>query len=168
MEKSRWRIPPLTTLAIALGAIVFTLDLLTPMGIAIPVLYPGLVLLGLWSPYPRFALVAAIIATVLSVLGFSLSPPGGVLLISVTNHLMALLIIWVTAFLVLRYKRAEQATKILRGLLPICSHCKKIRGDEGAWQMVEVFVRDHSEADFSHSICPECLNKMYPEFGRNA
>jgi hypothetical protein len=57
--------------------------------------------------------------------------------------------------------------KVLRGLLPICSHCKKIRGEEGAWHVVEVFVRDHSEADFSHSICPECLNRMYPEFGKN-
>lgn len=57
--------------------------------------------------------------------------------------------------------------KVLRGLLPICSHCKKIRGDEGAWHVVEIFVRDHSEADFSHSICPECLSKMYPEFGKN-
>ncbi len=57
--------------------------------------------------------------------------------------------------------------KVLRGLLPICSHCKKIRDDEGGWHVVEVFVRDHSEADFSHSICPECLNRMYPEFGRN-
>ena len=57
--------------------------------------------------------------------------------------------------------------KVLRGLLPICSHCKKIRDDEGDWQAVEVFVKKHSEADFSHSICPECLNKMYPEFGRN-
>jgi len=58
--------------------------------------------------------------------------------------------------------------KVLRGLLPICSHCKKIRDDNGAWQVVEVFVREHSEADFSHSICPECLNKMYPQFGQNA
>lgn len=57
--------------------------------------------------------------------------------------------------------------KVLRGLLPICSHCKKIRDDEGAWHMVEVYVREHSNADFSHSICPECLTKMYPEFGRN-
>ena len=57
--------------------------------------------------------------------------------------------------------------KILRGLLPICSHCKKIRDDGGRWQMVEVYVREHSNADFSHSICPECLNRMYPEFDRN-
>lgn len=57
--------------------------------------------------------------------------------------------------------------KVLRGLLPICSHCKKIRDDAGLWHMVEIYVREHSDADFSHSICPECLNRMYPEFGRN-
>jgi len=57
--------------------------------------------------------------------------------------------------------------KVLRGLLPICSHCKKIRDEEGAWQMVEVYVRDHSNADFSHGICPDCLNRLYPELGKN-
>jgi hypothetical protein len=57
--------------------------------------------------------------------------------------------------------------KVLRGLLPICSHCKKIRDHEGGWHMVEVYVRDHSNADFTHGICPECLTKMYPEFDRN-
>lgn len=57
--------------------------------------------------------------------------------------------------------------KVLQGILPICSHCKKIRDDAGHWHMVEVYVREHSSADFSHSICPECLNTMYPEFGRN-
>jgi len=56
--------------------------------------------------------------------------------------------------------------KVLRGLLPICSHCKKIRDDGGSWHMVEVYVREHSDADFSHSICPECLSRMYPEFGK--
>ncbi|OGX07230.1 MAG: hypothetical protein A3K11_00330 [Nitrospirae bacterium RIFCSPLOWO2_12_FULL_63_8] len=57
--------------------------------------------------------------------------------------------------------------KVLRGLLPICSHCKKIRDDAGGWQAVEVFVKEHSEADFSHGICPECLNRLYPELGKN-
>jgi hypothetical protein len=57
--------------------------------------------------------------------------------------------------------------KVLRGLLPICSHCKKIRDEAGDWHMVEVYVREHSHADFSHGICPECLNRMYPELGKN-
>jgi len=54
--------------------------------------------------------------------------------------------------------------KTLSGLLPICAHCKKIRDDKGYWNQIEVYIRDHSEADFSHSICPECAKNFYPEF----
>jgi sigma-B regulation protein RsbU (phosphoserine phosphatase) len=53
--------------------------------------------------------------------------------------------------------------KTLRGILPICANCKKIRDDQGYWSQVEVYVRDHTEAEFSHSICPECIKKLYPE-----
>jgi hypothetical protein len=53
--------------------------------------------------------------------------------------------------------------KLLSGLLPICGNCKKIRDDEGYWQDVEVYVRDHSEAKFSHGICPNCMQELYPE-----
>ncbi|MBN2310732.1 MAG: GAF domain-containing protein [Candidatus Hydrogenedentes bacterium] len=53
--------------------------------------------------------------------------------------------------------------KTLRGLLPICSNCKKIRDDKGYWQAIEVYIHDHSDADFSHSLCPECARKLYPE-----
>jgi PAS domain S-box-containing protein len=52
----------------------------------------------------------------------------------------------------------------LRGIIPICSSCKNVRDDEGYWQQVEAYVRDRSEAEFSHSICPKCLKKLYPEF----
>jgi hypothetical protein len=52
----------------------------------------------------------------------------------------------------------------LSGLLPICAACKKIRDDKGYWHQVEEYVRDHSEADFSHSICPDCVRRLYPEF----
>ncbi len=56
--------------------------------------------------------------------------------------------------------------KKLEGILPICANCKKIRDDGGYWQQVEVYIRDHSEVEFSHSICPECLQELYPEFYR--
>jgi PAS domain S-box-containing protein len=54
--------------------------------------------------------------------------------------------------------------KTLRGLIPICSSCKKIRDDQGYWTQLEVYIRDHSEAEFSHGICPECAAKLYPDF----
>lgn len=52
----------------------------------------------------------------------------------------------------------------LRGLLPICSCCKKIRNGDGEWEQMEVFIREHSEADFSHGLCPECGEKTYVRF----
>ena len=56
---------------------------------------------------------------------------------------------------------AEAHVKVLSGMLPICCSCKKIRDDNGYWEQVEVYVRDHSEAEFSHGICPECMEKLY-------
>jgi len=53
--------------------------------------------------------------------------------------------------------------KQLKGLLPICMFCKRIRKDENYWQQVEEYLVEHTEADFSHSLCPECLEKHYPE-----
>lgn len=54
--------------------------------------------------------------------------------------------------------------KYLEGILPVCTSCKKIRDDKGHWHQIESFIRDRSEAEFSHSICPECAKKLYPEF----
>jgi hypothetical protein len=59
--------------------------------------------------------------------------------------------------------RAEAQRKILGGLLPICAHCKRIRDDRGYWSQVESYVSQHSEAEFSHSLCPSCLREFYPE-----
>jgi len=60
-------------------------------------------------------------------------------------------------------KQALEEIKTLRGILPICSNCKKIRDDKGVWNQIEQYVRDHTEVDFSHGICPECVTKLYPE-----
>ena len=60
-------------------------------------------------------------------------------------------------------QQALQNVKVLSGLLPICASCKKIRDDQGYWQDVAVYIRDHSEAEFSHGICPDCMAKLYPE-----
>jgi hypothetical protein len=54
--------------------------------------------------------------------------------------------------------------KQLSGLLPICSSCKKIRNDQGYWQQVEVYIRDHSDVEFSHGICPDCMQRLYPDY----
>jgi len=61
-------------------------------------------------------------------------------------------------------KEALETVKTLKGLIPICANCKNIRDDEGFWHQVEEYVQRHSEAEFSHGICPECVKELYPEF----
>jgi hypothetical protein len=65
--------------------------------------------------------------------------------------------------LIARLEEAMADVKKLSGLLPICASCKKIRDDKGSWQVLESYIADHSEADFSHGICPDCIKKLYPE-----
>ena len=60
-------------------------------------------------------------------------------------------------------KRALAEIKTLRGILPICGHCKKIRDDKGYWNQAEAYIQKHSDASLSHSICPECAEKYYPD-----
>jgi transcriptional regulator with GAF, ATPase, and Fis domain len=59
-------------------------------------------------------------------------------------------------------EKALGQVKALSGLLPICASCKKIRDDQGYWQDVAVYIRDHSEAEFSHGLCPDCAEALYP------
>jgi len=61
-----------------------------------------------------------------------------------------------------RLQEALDNIETLEGLLPICANCKNIRDDDGYWQQVEVYIRQHSKVNFSHSICPECAHKLYP------
>ena len=57
--------------------------------------------------------------------------------------------------------------KTLRGVLPICSHCKDIRNDAGQWDQLEEYIREHSDAEFTHGICPECKEKYYSDLFRD-
>jgi DNA-binding NarL/FixJ family response regulator len=67
--------------------------------------------------------------------------------------------------MVIDLQEALSQVKILRGFLPICAKCKSIRNDQGSWQQIETYIKERSEAEFSHCICPVCLKELYPEFG---
>ena len=76
----------------------------------------------------------------------------------------------IIGLIVLNFQRVEfdlrtamEEVKTLRGIIPICSSCKQIRDDQGIWNQIEAYISVHSEAEFSHSICPECMKKLYPE-----
>jgi hypothetical protein len=63
----------------------------------------------------------------------------------------------------LEKEKALDDLKILKGLLPICASCKQIRDDKGHWTQLENYIHEHSEAEFSHGLCPECARKLYPD-----
>ncbi len=103
------------------------------------------------APFIEAGLLSACMAVVLIILGAGL-------FIKVVNPVIANLNNTVTSL-----EKALGEVKTLRGILPICSFCKKIRDDKGYWGQVEEYVAQHTDADFSHSICPECMAKHYPE-----
>jgi len=110
------------------------------------------------------------LVSILTLAGYLTSPSGGEIWKVLFNRFLALFAIWTTAILSVQretmQKEKEKAlfeVKVLSGLLPICASCKKIRDDEGQWGQVETYIRDRSEAEFSHSICPDCAKELYPE-----
>lgn len=118
--------------------------------------------------------------------GISVTIPAEELIVSQNNNIISLsgayFLIWAlglfgmcAAYNRLRLEESEREKAILQledalgevkqlsGLLPICSSCKNIRNDQGYWQHLEQYISEHSEAQFSHSICPDCAKKLYPE-----
>lgn len=65
--------------------------------------------------------------------------------------------------LIMKLQDALSKVKLLTGLLPICASCKMIRDDKGSWNKIETYIKEHSEAEFTHSICPKCAEKLYPD-----
>lgn len=84
-------------------------------------------------------------------------------LLRVRNHME---LKWQRDLLEKRNRELEEAlakVKVLSGIIPICSACKKIRDDRGYWNQLESFIREHSDAEFTHGICPSCARQLYPE-----
>lgn len=153
---------------VAIGIMV--LDLFVPLGVAAGVPYVLVILLSLWSPGRRLPIYMAMLTSCFVIVGFYFSPQGGAQWQVISNRALAVFAIWVTAILSLQRRRfldekldALSELKILRGLLSICASCKKIREDSGQWTPIESYVHEHSEASFSHGICPECEQRLYPD-----
>ena len=67
-------------------------------------------------------------------------------------------------YLIAKLKEALDQVQLLSGLLPICASCKRIKDEHEVWQPLEVYIQAHSEAKFTHGVCPDCLRKLYPEY----
>lgn len=103
------------------------------------------------APFVRAAALSALFAV-------GMIAVGAAVFIKVTEPLLDKL-----RQTIARLEKALGEVKTLRGIVPICSFCKKVRDDKGFWDQVEVYVRDRTEADFSHSICPVCMRQHYPD-----
>jgi hypothetical protein len=66
--------------------------------------------------------------------------------------------------MIISYRSQTRHVKVLKGMIPICSKCKKVRDDKGYWSQVETYIRDRSEVDFNFGICPLCVKELYPYF----
>lgn len=83
------------------------------------------------------------------------------------NFLFLLIAFFLFAIIVTIYLyRKRLQIKTLKGLLPICANCKKIRNDKGYYEHVEKYISDHSEAIFSHGVCPDCIEELYPDYAQ--
>jgi hypothetical protein len=165
--------------AIVAMALVFTTDLFVPPGVALCMFYLAPILLALRSESQRAVLTLAWLTSGLSTLGLALSPPGGVLWIGVINRIICITVVWTTVGSEIWRRRLEsqhtaalmarnaalEEVRVLRGLVPICAWCKRIRDDRGYWNRLEQYIAEHSEAEFTHGICPDCHSRMYPERG---
>ena len=154
--------------------VIFAADTVLPLGLAVPMLYVmPLAYLTLWSrpeqSTPVILLAGA--TTALTLVGYFVSPPGLVWQGRANRAVSILVIVFMATLSILR-KQTEEDVHVLRGLLPICSYCKRIRDDQGYWEKVERYVAVRSQADFSHSVCPDCELKQTPSWirsdGKNA
>jgi len=151
--------------------------------------YLPIILTGIW--YPRYALFLAAALGLIHIAS-DYRAVETIKVAPIIRAIMFLVVAAVTAYLVLRRDRllgelqkinlelthmsselqnkntvlqnAMDEIKTLKGILPICSYCKKIRDDKGYWNRLESYLHAHSEVEFSHGICPDCAKKLYPDY----
>jgi hypothetical protein len=170
------------SLAVLLAAalVIFVVDLFVPLGWVAWLPYVALVLLTLWVPQPRAAQIVAALCSALIVLGFFedfYGPQTAEPKMAAFNRGLGVAMLWVIAMLVMMHKRMEAEreqlilqlqealanVQTLRGFLPICASCKKVRDDQGYWNQIEAYITRHSLAHFIHGLCPQCSTEMMQE-----
>jgi hypothetical protein len=152
---------------ILLGAITLAADYVTGPYIRFPVLFILPVILASW--YRDWPLGVGV-AVLLPILRLSLEWHWDVItpwtmIEPIVNAFVRIVVLvtiaYMTAMLSQERQALQEEVRTLRGLLPICMVCKKIRDDQGDWQILEAYIMRHSEANFTHGLCPNCLQEHY-------
>jgi hypothetical protein len=146
--------------------VTLALDYLTGPHIRFPILFAfPVVFMSFYRPW----YLGAVLAVVLSILSLGLAWYWRALLTqtlveSIINMAVRILALGCLAYFTGHYQRLLRKVRLLSGILPICSFCKKIRDPDGNWQVLEHYIHNHSEAKFSHGFCPSCTQEHYGKY----
>ena len=139
-----------------LPAAILVLDYVTGSSVEFPIAFVIPVALASWFCTSRIGYTLAVIMPVIR-LGFWYLWDNPVALFpAIINLLIRVIVLLLIAYLTSKAARLTREVKVLQGLLSVCSFCKKIRDKEDAWQPMEIYISQRTDADFTHSICPEC------------
>ena len=146
---------------IVMGLGILALDLLTPPPLMFPILFVLPVALSALFCSTRLASVLAVLLPVGRFCIATFVDATDSIAANIANALIQIAVLSILAFLVAHTVHLSREIKVLRGRLPICMWCKRIRDEDGSWQKLETYIAEHSEADFSHGLCAECKQEHY-------
>lgn len=155
-------------------------DLSQPPSVTEGIPYVAVVLIASFSGRSRLTFLAGLLSIGLLIVAFYVSPQEEQTWASLINRSQTVAVIALLAGALIHRQRlmrqhqqaliqlreSVERLKVLQGMLPICSCCKKIKTDDGAWQQIESYIQAHSQAEFSHGICADCAREHYGEFWR--
>lgn len=151
--------------------ITIAADYLTGPAIQFPIFYLLPIGLASWFRGLRWGGVLALTMSMTRLCFSVVRPDVWTNPVLVLNALIRLVVFFMLVYFIDRVARQHRAlqteVRTLTGLLPICAVCKKIRNDANDWVVLEQYISDHSEASFSHGLCPDCLRQHYPAYVRD-
>jgi hypothetical protein len=151
---------------ISLSVLVIVADYFTGPQIYFPIAFAVPVVAVSWYCGLQGGIILAV-ALPATRIGFDyiweLSPDR---LVIAVNYVIRVSVLAGLAYLVQHVAALTREIRVLRGILPICSSCKRIRIDDGSWRQFEAYIAEHSEAEFTHGLCEECAKKLYPQYLR--
>ena len=158
-------------LCLLAAVIVLVIDYITGKHIEFPIAYALPVGMAAWREQKGAAYVMAVLLPLARVVFHFPWHETQSLSLAVVNALITELALILYAYLIDRTawqtRALEKKVSQLEGILPICASCKRIRDEKGEYEQIEKYIIEHSEASFSHGICPECAKKLYPEYSKD-
>jgi hypothetical protein len=147
-----------------ISILVVAADYFSGPVIQFPIAYVIPVLLATWYSGLAWGVFLAVLLSLVRVTFYRAWTEPFLDAVFVINLVIRLIVFVGLALLVNYVASLVQEIKVLKGILPICSNCKKIRMQDGTWSEMEEYISQHSEAEFSHGLCQQCAERMYPRY----